>query len=92
MRKRDRLRGNFPRVLKTKVASVGGLGIFMVPGRGKIGIAVTKSVKGAVKRNRIKRLLRIYADTYFLGKTKKDVVIVAYGEKFRTDPPPPSIL
>lgn len=92
MRKRDRLRGNFPRVLKTKVASVGGLGIFAVSGKGKIGIAVSKTVKGAVKRNRIKRQLRVYADTHFLGKTKKDVVIVAYGEKFRTLPPPPGTL
>ena len=89
MRKRDRLRGNFPRVLKSRVATIGGLGIFAVPGRGKIGIAVAKSVKGAVKRNRIKRQLRIYADTYFLHKTTKDVVIVAYGEKFAMKPPPP---
>ncbi len=71
---------------------MGGLGIFAVPGRSKIGIAVAKSVKGAVKRNRIKRQLRIYADTYFLGKTKKDVVIVAYGETFHMKPPPPQIL
>ncbi len=92
MRKKERLRSNFPRVLKTKVASVGGLGIFAVPGKGKIGIAVNKSVKGAVNRNRIKRQLRIYADTYFLGKTKKDVVIVAYGVQFHMKPPPPGIL
>lgn len=92
MRKKDRLRGNFPRVLKTKVASSGGLGVFAVPGRGKIGIAVSKSIKGAVKRNRIKRQLRVYADTYFLGKTKKDVVIVAYGEQFHMKPPPAGIL
>lgn len=77
MKKKDRLRKNFARVLKTKIHSGGGLSIFAVPGTGKIGIAVNKSVKGSVKRNRIKRQLREYARKYVLGRTKKDVVLVA---------------
>lgn len=87
MKKRDRLRRNFSRVLKNKVYSNGGLSIFAVPGRGKIGIAVNKSVKGAVKRNRIKRQLRIYADKYILGKSSKDIVLVAGDPRFvKRDP------
>ena len=82
MKKRDRLRGRFDRVLKVKVYSGGGLSVFAVPGRGKIGIAVVKTVKGAVKRNRIKRQLRVHADKYILGKTKKDVVLVAGDPRF----------
>lgn len=86
MRKKDRLRRNFARVLKKKVYSGGGLSIFAVEGRGKIGITVNKSVKGAVKRNRIKRQLRVYADKYVLGKTAKDVVLVAADHRFVKKP------
>lgn len=86
MRKKDRLRGNFVRVMKTKIYSGGGLSVFAVPGRGKIGIAVNKSVKGAVKRNRIKRQLRVYADKNILGKTTKDVVLVAGDPRFSKKP------
>ena len=83
MRKRNRLTRNFQRVLKTKVHSGGGLSIFAVPGRGLIGIAVSKSVKGAVKRNRIKRQLRVYADKHILNRyPKKDVVLVAGDPRF----------
>lgn len=83
MRKKDRLRRNFARVLKTKVYSGGGLSVFAVPGRGKIGIAVVKTVKGAVKRNRIKRQIRVFADKNILGKyPNKDVVLVAGDPKF----------
>lgn len=78
MKKRDRLRGNFDRVLKNRVSRDGGLTIFAVKGRGKIGVAVAKTVKGAVKRNRIKRQLRVYADKNFLGRVHdKDIVLVA---------------
>lgn len=82
MKKRDRLRRNFARVLKVKVYSGGGLSVFAVSGTGKVGIAVAKTVKGAVRRNRIKRQLRVYADKNILGKTKKDVVLVAGDPKF----------
>ena len=82
MKKKDRLRRNFARVLKVKVHSGGGLSVFAVPGSGKIGIAVSKSVRGAVNRNRIKRQLRVFADKHILGKTKKDVVLVAGDPKF----------
>jgi ribonuclease P protein component len=86
MKKRDRLRGNFDRVLKNRVSRDGGLTIFAVKGRGKIGVAVSKSVKGAVKRNRIKRQLRVYADKNVLGKTKMDVILVAGDPKFSKKP------
>lgn len=82
VKKKDRLRGNFQRVLKTRVYTGGGLGVFATSGRGKIGVAVAKSVRGAVRRNRVKRKLREYARKKILGKTTMDVVLVAYGEKF----------
>lgn len=86
MKKKDRLRRNFSRVLKNKVYSGGGLSVFAVPGRGKIGIAVNKSVKGAVKRNRVKRHLREYANKHILGKTTMDVVLVAADHRFLKKP------
>lgn len=82
MKKKDRLRKNFARVLRTKVYSGGGLSVFAVPGTGLIGIAVNKSVKGSVKRNRIKRQLREYARKHVLGQTTRDVVLVAGDPKF----------
>lgn len=82
MKKYQRLRTNFPRVLKKKIYSGGGLSVFGVPGRGLIGIAVSKTVKGAVKRNRVKRQLREYARKYVLGKTTMDVILVAGDPKF----------
>lgn len=83
MRKKDRVRKNFARVLKTKVYSGGGLSVFAVPGKGLIGIAVVKTVKGSVKRNRIKRHLREYARANVLGKYPlKDIVLVAGDHRF----------
>lgn len=77
MKKKYSLKRNFARVLTKKVYSGGGLSIFAVPGRGLIGIGVSKAVKGAVKRNRIKRQLREYARKNLLGNTKSDIVLVA---------------
>lgn len=83
MNKKQRLRTNFARVLKTKIYSGGGLSVFAVPGRGLIGIAVAKSVKGSVKRNRIKRQLREYARRNVLGrKPNMDIVLVAGDPRF----------
>jgi len=83
VQKKNRLTRNFQRVLKIKVHSGGGLSVFAVPGRGLIGIAVSKSVRGAVNRNRIKRQLRVYADKHILNKyPKKDVVLVAGDPRF----------
>jgi ribonuclease P protein component len=83
MKKRDRVKGNFDRILKVRVSREGGLTIFAAKGRGRIGVAVSKSVKGAVNRNRIKRQLRVYADKNILGKyPDKDVILVAGAPKF----------
>lgn len=83
MKKSQRVRKNFQRILKTKVYSGGGLSVFAVSGRGLIGVAVSKTVKGAVNRNRIKRHLREYADKNVLGKyPTKDIVIVAGDHRF----------
>jgi ribonuclease P protein component len=83
MKKKDRVRKNFARILKTKVYSGGGLSVFAVPGRGLIGVAVVKTVKGAVNRNRIKRQLREYARKNVLGKyPSRDVVLVAGDHRF----------
>lgn len=76
------LKRNFARVLKKKVYSGGGLSVFSVPGTGKIGIAVAKSVKGAVKRNRIKRQLREFARNNLMGQSTVDMVLVAGDPKF----------
>lgn len=77
MKKKYRVRGNFKKILAHRFSRDGGLTIFAVPGRGRIGIAVAKSVKGAVRRNRIKRQLREFARNRILGKTKFDVILVA---------------
>ena len=83
MKKKQRVRRNFARILKTKVYTGGGLSVFATAGSGKIGIAVVKTVKGAVKRNRIKRHLREYARKNVLGKyPKQDVVLVAGDHRF----------
>lgn len=77
MKKHQILKRNFQRVLKKKIYSGGGLSVFAVPGRGLIGIAVSKSVKGAVKRNRIKRHLREFATKNLMGKSNVDMVLMA---------------
>lgn len=83
MRKSQVLKKNFPRVLKKKVYASGGLSVFAVPGRGLIGVGVSKTVKGAVKRNRIKRALREYAHKYVLGKVgQRDVILMAGDHRF----------
>ena len=84
--KRNRVRGNFSKILAHRVSREGGLTIFAVPGRGRIGVAVAKSLKGAVKRNRVKRYLREYARHTLLGKTKMDVILVAGDIHFSKKP------
>lgn len=56
-----------------------------MPGTGKIGVVVGKGVKGAVKRNRVKRKLREFANRNVLRKTPKDVILMAYGETFNVE-------
>lgn len=68
--------------MKNKVYSGGGLSVFSVPGTGKIGIAVAKSVKGAVSRNRIKRHLREFARKNLMGKSSVDMVLMAGDPRF----------
>jgi len=86
MKKKYRVRGNFSKILAHRFSREGGLTIFAVKGRGRIGVAVSKSVKGAVNRNRIKRQLRVYAQKNVLGKTKMDVILVAGDIKFSRKP------
>lgn len=86
MKKKNRVRGNFSKILAHRVSREGGLTVFAIPGRGRIGVAVAKSVKGAVKRNRIKRHLREFAHNTILGKTKMDVILVAGDIHFSKKP------
>lgn len=86
MKKKNRVRGNFSKILAHRVSREGGLTVFAIPGRGRIGVAVAKSVKGAVKRNRIKRHLREFAHDTILGKTKMDVILVAGDTHFSKKP------
>lgn len=76
------MKRNFARVMKKKIYSGGGLSVFSATGSGKIGIAVAKSVKGAVKRNRIKRQLREFARKNLMGKSKVDMVLMAGDPRF----------
>jgi ribonuclease P protein component len=87
MKKKNRVRTNFSKILAHRISREGGLTVFAVPGRGRIGVAVAKSVKGAVKRNRIKRHLREFAHDTLLGKTKMDVILVAGDTHFSKKPP-----
>lgn len=64
MKKKYTLKSNFEKVMKGTVTRRDSITIFTspcAPGRGKVGFAVSKKVRGAVKRNRIKRVLREYA-------------------------------
>ncbi|MFQ5601787.1 MAG: ribonuclease P protein component [bacterium] len=53
--------------------------VFMLPSRElKIGFAVAKSIKGAVKRNRAKRRLKVLVRSYFHKfPQRKAIVVVA---------------
>lgn len=86
MRKRDRVRGRFNKILGNRIYSKGGLTIFGIPGKGKVGVAVYKNVKGAVKRNRVKRHLREFARKNVLHKTSYDVILIAGDKDFSKGP------
>jgi ribonuclease P protein component len=86
MKKHQTLKRNFQRVLKKKIYSGGGLSVFAVPGRGLIGVAVSKTVKGAVKRNRIKRHLREFAMKNLMGKSNVDMILMASDPGFSKKP------
>src|SRR5438034_742512 len=77
MNKKQTVKKNFQKILAHRLSREGGLTVFGIPGRGRVGVAVAKSVKGAVRRNRIKRHLREFAHNSVLGKTRLDIILVA---------------
>lgn len=86
MKKKYTLKGRkgvFRRVMRGTVIKKGGLTIFMTAGHGKIGVTCSKTVKGAVNRNRIKRHLREYARKYILPQiANRNVVLIASSHLF----------
>lgn len=85
MKKKLVYKGKFEKVMKSgeKVSS-GGLTIFVARGRGQVGVSTKKGIKGAVKRNRIKRQLREYARKNLLGQLAgKTVILIAADPNFK---------
>ena len=71
---------------RAQVVKQGGLAIFIVPGDGKVGVAVKKGMKGAVNRNRVKRRLREYARIHILPRLgKRNVILIAANKDFRKE-------
>jgi ribonuclease P protein component len=88
MKKKLVFKGRFERLMKnSQVIKQGGVTIFITTGRGRIGVAVHKSVKGAVNRNAIKRHLREYARLVILPQLgKRDCIIVSNSKSFSKRP------
>ena len=49
MNKKQTVKKNFQKILAHRLSREGGLTVFGIPGRGRVGVAVAKSVKGAVR-------------------------------------------
>lgn len=58
MKKKFTLKYNFEKYMGNCVYRNDAVTVFVTRGSGKVGFAVSKKVKGAVNRNRVKRVLR----------------------------------